>query len=280
MEKPVKPLVKGSFVFERFTIPYRVFGEGQDIICLNGAQQSMAMWFSFVQRFAHRYRITLFDFPHQGKAKINRGAYSVSLDEQVDILKAVISELDIAKATICSASWGGVVVLLFTLRYPQNADRLILSSIGMKPNARMRDTILKGIALDKNSRKEMAELLIASFGNNLPALVKEQIVAQFLNMSEERVQAFSEHGLSVILKETLAKVVPLTQVSKHTTILYGENDMILDYQDVESMGRLLPNCAIRIIPNVGHFLHLESEKVFEVYEEILSSNPLAVGAPV
>jgi len=36
----------------------------------------------------------------------------------------------------------------------------------------------------------------------------------------------------------------------------------------------MPDCQVRVIPGVGHFLHLEDEKVFKIYEEILLSNNL------
>jgi hypothetical protein len=52
--------------------------------------QSMAMWYSFVCRFSHRFRIVLFDFPNQGTGRVVEGPADLSLDEQVDILNAVI----------------------------------------------------------------------------------------------------------------------------------------------------------------------------------------------
>ncbi len=260
---------KNTFICERFEIPYRVFGKGKDVICLNGAQQSMAMWLSFVKRFAGRFRITLFDFPHQGKAKINYGSSSVSLTEQTRILHAVIKEADIKFADICTASWGGVVALSFAISFPRYIKRLLLASIGMKPNTCMKDVILKGVAMNKYNRQAMADLLINSFGDNLPQALKNQIIAQFQSMSEERIHAFSEHGMSVIFNESLDGVVPLSKVAKETILFYGENDKIIDYKDVRSMAKQIPNCIIKVIPKVGHFLHLEDEKVFDTYEEIL-----------
>ncbi|MFA6282170.1 MAG: alpha/beta hydrolase [Candidatus Omnitrophota bacterium] len=266
---PIRSHSKNILTFERFQIPYRVFGKGEDIVCLNGVQQSMAMWLSFVKKFGHYFRITLFDFPHQGKAKINSGPNSVSLDEQVGILHAIIKELGIKSADICTASWGGVVALDFALHFPQYVKRLLLASIGIKPNTCMKDVILKGTAMNKHDRQAMADLLINSFGDNLPQTLKNQIIIQFQSMSEERIRAFSEHGMSVIFNESLDLVVPLSKVTKETILLHGENDKIIDYKDVKSMAKQMPDCVIKIIPKVGHFLHLESEKVFDTYEEVL-----------
>lgn len=258
----------------RFQIPYRIFGRGEDIVCLNGAQQSMAMWYSFLQRFGDSYRITLFDFPHQGRAKVDHGSCCVTLDEQVEIMQTVVAHLGIKSATICSASWGGVIALLFALHFPELTRMLILASFGTKPNARMKKTIIEGVNTKLQDRQKMAEVLIKSFGDSLPEMIKKQIVAQFKNMSEERIRAFSEHGLSVIFHDSLDKIVPLSKIDKRTIILYGEEDKIIDIEDVKSLTHKMPDCQVRVIPGVGHFLHLEDEKVFKIYEEILLSNNL------
>ena len=104
---------KGELRVDRFLIPYRIYGDkGDHIVCLNGVQQSMAMWQSFVSRFSNQYRIVLFDFPNQGKGKVLSGAATVTLDEQVNILKTLLETTKSNKnLTLCTASWGGVVWL-------------------------------------------------------------------------------------------------------------------------------------------------------------------------
>lgn len=256
----------------RFEIPYRVYGEGEDVVCLNGVQQSTAMWFSFLQHFQKDYKITLFDFPHQGKAKINSGPVNISLEEQVQILHAVVSGLEMKDATICSASWGGVVALNFALDYPQYVKRLILASIGMRPNKRMKDLIHRGIRMQDAERQEMAKVLIDTFGSSLPEKTRKQIASQFLAMPKERIQAFRDHGMQVVINGSMDKVLPLNKIKSNVTILYGEKDRIIDFRDVKDLVFSLPDCELNIIPNVGHFLHLEDEKVFETYEKILSLN--------
>jgi len=66
----------------RFYIPYRVYGNGNSyLVCLNGIQQSMSMWLSFISYFSPRYRIVLFDYPGQGKAHVTEGPTNISLEE-------------------------------------------------------------------------------------------------------------------------------------------------------------------------------------------------------
>src|SRR5512137_897488 len=87
------PRTKEVLSVGRFLIPYRIYeNKGPQIICVNGVQQSMGMWLTFVARFGRDYNIVLFDFPNQGKGKILSGSTQVSLDEQVKILVAMIDK--------------------------------------------------------------------------------------------------------------------------------------------------------------------------------------------
>ena len=178
MDISVTPFIKDELKVGRFSIPYRVYGKAdENIICINGVQLSMAMWYSAVRRFSKDYRITLFDFPNQGKGKITSGSSYVSPEEQIDILGEVIKGAS-AKGplTICSASWGGVIAAAFAVQHPDKVKRLILASLGTQPNKRMIETIKKAAEIAPENRKEMAEILISSFGQDLPELVKRKII--------------------------------------------------------------------------------------------------------
>ena len=75
---------KGQLKVGRFIVPYRSYGDAsQFIVCVNGAQQTMAAWKSVVSYFSKDYRLVLFDFPGQGRAQ-NR------LQLQVDLLSRIV----------------------------------------------------------------------------------------------------------------------------------------------------------------------------------------------
>jgi len=264
---------KGTLEIDRFLIPYRIYGDkGPHIICINGVQQSMGMWYTFVGRFSGDYRIILFDFPNQGKAEIVYGVSQTSFDEQVNILLAVLDKMGVGPdATMCAASWGGVVAAAFAVKYPDRIKRLILASLGTKPNKKMIETIKRGSVIDIKDRSQMAQVLIKSFGEDLPLRVKQKIFNQFRAMKEENLRAFYEHGLFVISSEKLSDLVNLKNIKARTVLVNGEKDTIIDLEDVKSLAAQIPNCEIRIIKGVGHFLHMENEGVLDIYADILSS---------
>jgi pimeloyl-ACP methyl ester carboxylesterase len=267
------PAIKGTLNVQRFIIPYRVYGAGAPaLIFINGVQQSMAMWHSFVRRFSHSYRIILFDFPNQGGGRILEGSSSLTLDDQVDILSALIDETcHDDQPSVCAASWGGVVGLAYAAQYPQRLKSLILASIGTKANQKMIEMITSGLENPATDRLQVAETIIEIFGKELPAAMKHRIVGQFQRMDAEAFQAFFQHGSTVLSVRDLGKVVDVSKVQCKTIIVYGENDTIIDLEDVRFLASQIANSELRLIKDVGHFLHLEKEELLDVYEDILAS---------
>jgi len=263
--------MKGKIKTGRFIVPYRVYDNcGPHIICLNGVQQSMAMWHTFTRYFSSNYRIVLFDFPDQGKGQILSGPVLVSLDEQVDILYEVIKTVQLnGNSTICAASWGGVVAVAFASKYQHVVKRLILASLGTKTNEKMTETIKRAFQINMEDRKKMAEMLIESFGQNLPENIKQKIMSQFRTMSEENLRAFYEHGLFVISTKEISNLVNLANITAKTVLINGEDDTIIDLEDVKFLASQIPDCEIKIVKNAGHFLHLEREGVLDIYRDIL-----------
>jgi pimeloyl-ACP methyl ester carboxylesterase len=267
------PSVKGTLNLQRFVIPYRVYGAGaSSLVFINGVQQSMAMWHSFVRRFSQSYRIILFDFPNQGGGQVIEGPSYLSLEDQVDILDALIdATCGEDQLSVCAASWGGVVALAYAVKHPQRLKSLILASIGTKANQKMIEMITKGLEMPGIDRLQVAEAIIENFGQELPAAMKKRIVGQFQRMDTEEFAAFFQHGSTVLSVRDLGQVVDVGKVQCKTIIVYGENDAIVDLDDVRFLSSQMPHSELRIIKDVGHFLHLEKADLLNVYDEILAS---------
>ncbi len=232
----------------------------------------MAMWHSFVRRFSQRYRIVLFDYPNQGSGRVINGSLQLTLDEQVDILGAVIDATNGADPlNVCSASWGGVIALAYAVRNPERLKSLILASIGTRANQRMIDIISQALAMPVKDGLQVAETLIECVGQDLPAAMKNRIINQFRHMGADALKAFSQHGSTVISVCELSEVVDVSKVQCRTILVHGENDAIVDVDDVKFLAAQIHGSELKLIKNVGHFLHLENEDLLDVYEEILAS---------
>ena len=267
------PTVKDVITTGRFEIPYRLYeNNGPHLLCLNGIQQSMAMWQGFVARFAPDYRIVLFNFPAQGNGRALSGPTRASLKEEVEILYDVMKKTGVnQEVSFCTASWGGVIALAFAAKHPYAVKRLLLGSIGTRPNQKMIEIIEEGLSIGTDNREQFAEHLIQSFGENLPESIKKKIGAQFRTLSEANLQAFCEHGLKVISAQKLSDHINFKNIAVETIVIRGEDDVIVDLEDVMFLSSQIPNCKLKVIKNVGHFLHLESDVALDVYQELLSN---------
>ena len=159
--------------------------------------------------------------------------------------------------------------MVYAERYPHMVKRLILGSLTTKANDHMLETIQAGIQLDTSDRGEIAENLINSMGQKLPEVIKRRITRQFATMSEVQLRAFFEHGLFIIGEKNLKDVVNFNEIQTETILLNGNNDTIIDLDDVKHLASQLPNCRMEIVQDVGHFLHLESDDVLDFYQRIL-----------
>ncbi len=263
---------KGELRVDRFLIPYRVYGEaGRFIVCVNGAQQTMAAWKSVVSYFSKDYRVVLFDFPGQGRAQVLSGPTDISVDEQVMVLRQVVLAQNVPeKFYVVGASWGGVVVLVFTSQHPELVDKVILASFSAKTSKRMLRVLNKGKELYEGGRgDEVSDLIIENFGQHLSKAYKDKICHQFGAIKDEHFRAFYAHAQLLEGGHSIDEVVELENIKAKTLIINGKHDTISDLEDLVVVSTRIPNCEIRVIEGVGHFLHNEREDILGIYGQFL-----------
>ena len=266
-------VTRGEITVGRFLIPYRLFGQGSRIlVCVNGAQQTMAAWRPVVTYFSRDYRLLLFDFPGQGRAQIISGSAVVDLDEQVEVLNRVLSAQNTPdKAIVAGASWGGVVVAAFASRFPHLVDKIILASFGIRVNEKLVQAIREGQELNGTATGEqVADVIIKYFGQHLNEAFKKRMHDQFKNIKKEHLENFHAHGQVLKTTKHINEVVDLHSIRAQTLIINGEMDTVMDFDDITLAAAQIANCVVKIVPGVGHFLHNESDDVLAIYRDFLS----------
>jgi pimeloyl-ACP methyl ester carboxylesterase len=264
---------RGEITVGRFRIPYRLFGQGSRfLVCVNGAQQTMAAWRPVVTYFSKDYRLLLFDFPGQGRAQIISGSAVVTLDEQVEVLHQVLSAQNAPeKSIVAGASWGGVVVAVFASRFPHLVDKIILASFGIRVNEKLVQAIREGQQLNGTATGEqVASVIIKYFGQHLNEAFKKKMYDQFKNIKKEQLENFHAHGQLLEATMHINEVVDLHSIKAQTLIINGEMDTVMDLEDITVAAAQIANCVVKIVPGVGHFLHNESDDVLRIYRDFLS----------
>ena len=266
-------VTRGEITVGRFLIPYRLFGQGSRIlVCVNGAQQTMAAWRPVVTYFSREYRLLLFDFPGQGRARIISGSAVVELNEQVEVLHQVLAAQNTPeKSIVAGASWGGVVVAAFASRFPHLVDKIILASFGIRVNEKLVQAIRDGQRLNGTATGEqVAGVIIKYFGQHLNEAFKKKMYNQFKNITKEHLENFHAHGESLKTTKHINEVVDLPSIKAQTLIINGAMDTVMDREDITLAATQIKNCLVKIVPGVGHFLHNESDHVLSIYRAFLA----------
>lgn len=272
--------VKGTLNIGRFEVPYRKYGNNSHLLmCVSGAMQTMAIWRTVVNRFAGAFTVVIFDMPGIGRSEIKSGGAHVTVQEQLETLHALIQETHAGgEVTLAGSSWGTAIAAAYAASRPDAVQHLVLSSFGMKPNAGMQDIVRRGLAhYHDGEYARGADLILEMFGSQVGESYKRQIIAQFEQLNDAHAEAFAEHCANILKLGRLDDVIDLTQIKARTLIMNGSLDTIIDLEDMDIAARLIPNCEVRLIEGVGHFLHFERPELLDVYAEfMLATEPTAV----
>lgn len=263
---------KGSIKTGRFEVPYRCYGNSPNLlVCVSGALQTMAIWRSVVSRFSGDFTVVIFDMPGVGRSKILSGSAHVTVDEQLDALHALIEATHTGgELTLTGSSWGTAIAALYAARRPDSVQHLVLCSFGIKPNAALENVVRRATELfEARDIAGGADLIIDVFGKNIGNSYKRQILAQFKQLSNDQAESFHEHCMNILKLGRLDDEVDLSWIKARTIIVNGADDPIVDLDDMALAQRQIPNCELRLMQGVGHFLHFEKPELLDQYAEFL-----------
>lgn len=263
---------KGVIELDRFEVPYRRYGNSEHLlVCVSGALQTMAIWRTVVKRFASDFTVVIFDMPGIGRSRILSGGAHVTVQEQLETLNAIIEETRPGgEVTLAGSSWGTAIAAAYAALRPEIVQHLVLCSFGLKPNAAMERLVSRATSLFENGNFAAgSDLILEVFGNNVSGSYKRQIAAQFQALTRDQAESFNEHCINILKLGQLNDVVDLSKITARTVIVNGTEDPIIDLEDMDRAKQLIPNCELRLIEGVGHFLHFEKPELLDDYAEFL-----------
>jgi pimeloyl-ACP methyl ester carboxylesterase len=272
-----RSLRKGTLIAGIFEIPYAVAGTGSSVlICVNGMQQTMAMWRSVLKRMTGAgYTTVLFDFPNQGRAaELNRqvSTASLSVEQQVRVLAAVADHVSPGQpVALLGGSWGALIAAAYASAHPTRVSRLVLGSFQTRPNEKLREVARLGRALVEAGRgPELGELFVAEFGGGMDAMRQNAIESQLRTLGPEQYRQMYDQAKLLVDDVDFESMVDLRRIAAKTLIVNGEADPIVDWTKTPHTAAQFPSASFEIVP-AGHFLHFERPEIIETYASFLTS---------
>uniref|UniRef100_UPI00403F0FF4 2-succinyl-6-hydroxy-2, 4-cyclohexadiene-1-carboxylate synthase n=1 Tax=Aeribacillus sp. FSL k6-2211 TaxID=2954608 RepID=UPI00403F0FF4 len=243
------------------------FGKGEPLVLLHGFTGSGETW-GFLKNSLKKYQLVLIDIIGHGQTDSPENPERYRMEEAVEDLKEILLSLNIRKAHVLGYSMGGRLALSFAMRQPEFVKTLILesSSPGLKTEKeretrRLQDERLAQMILDEGiaafvQHWENIPLFLTQ--KSLPPAVKDKI-------RKDRLKN-NAIGLANSLKGMGTGVQPswwgaLKSFNIPTLLICGERDLKF-CKIMKEMNQLIPCSELKIVPQVGHAVHVEQSKFF------------------
>lgn len=233
------------------------------MVLLHGFLEDHFMWNELQSIFSKRYRVIAVDLLGHGKSECY--GYIHTMEDQADMLFALISHLRLRKVSFIGHSMGGYVALAFAELYPDNVRSLtLLNSSAQADNAERklnRDRAIEVVKKNSNAFIRMATQNL--FDRESHKKFPEEIEAFTQRALKTPLQGIiaSLEGMKIrIDREALLHFSPYPKM-----IIAAENDTIIPLNDIRQQ---IENTEVVFhIVKGGHVSTIESFE--EISEYIL-----------
>jgi 3-oxoadipate enol-lactonase len=246
-------------------IYYEINGVGKPILILNGIMMSTKSWEPFVKTLSKDNMLIRLDFFDQGQSdQLDNSIYTQDL--QVDLIKALLSELRLSKINIVGISYGGEVALLFATRYPKSLDRMVLFN-----TAAYTSPWLKSIG---EQWKQIGKTLDGSmyYKATIPVIYSPSYYEEKLDWMKKReamlVPIFSNKNFIDKMERLTNSAEPfdvrekLHLIDSPVLIVSSDEDYLTPIKNQFELKRLIKNSEHVIIPGAGHASMYEKPLLF------------------
>ena len=125
-----------SFNYKNTNITYNDSGKGNAVFLLHGFLENATMWNDLITHLEKRYRVIAVNLLGHGTSECY--GYVHTMEDQADMLFALVTELRLRKISLIGHSMGGYVALAFAELYPDNIRSMILLNSSAQPDTAER----------------------------------------------------------------------------------------------------------------------------------------------
>jgi 3-oxoadipate enol-lactonase len=254
------------FKYQSHDIFYEVDGDGlkPKLLILNGIMMSTKSWLPFVDTLKEHFQVIRLDFFDQGQSKKLDFEYTQQI--QIDLIKALLDYLEIAKVNITGISYGGEVALLFAVNYQAYVERLLLFNSSAYTNPWLKDI---GDGWIRAGRTRDGQLY---YKTTIPVIYSSKYYEEKLEWMEKRekilVPVFS-NPMFLDAMERLTRSAEsfdvreqLSTLNLPVLIVTADQDVLTPKRDQEYLYENIKNANWVIIPDVGHASMYENPVMF------------------
>lgn len=227
------------FEYKNIKINYKEYGKkGEEaIVFLHGWGQNIQMMEPIANPFVKTNHLVIIDLPGFGESE--EPDYVWELDEFVEMIHALLTELKITKPNIVGHSFGGKLALLYGIKY--DPKRLVLLASPYK--TRIKEPTAKQKLLKK--------------------LKKVPILSGLAEVAKKHMGSTDYRNASPKMRDILVKHIntditdKLDKIDCPSLIIWGTQDMDVPYEDAVELEKIIKDAGLVTYDGCTHYAYLE-----------------------
>jgi pimeloyl-ACP methyl ester carboxylesterase len=246
--------------YKNTKISFTDYGKGTAVVLLHGFLENKTMWDKYVSALSKSHRVISIDLLGHGETECL--GYVHTMEDQADMIFAVLISLRIRKIVLIGHSMGGYVALAFGELYPDYVKGLFLLNSSSRADSDERkinrDRAIKAV---KQNHTNFVRISISNLfsEDNREVLAKEieKVKLQALKTPLQGIVASLE-GMKIRKdREVLLHFAPYP-----IQLVLGEKDGVLIYDDtIDQIEET--KVELTTFPD-GHMSHIENEKELKI----------------
>lgn len=257
------PSTTGFLHVQGAPLYYEVIGQGHPLLLLHAGIADSRMWDDHVLLLAQHYRVIRYDLRGFGKSQFPAGAFA-SYEDPAELLRA----LQVEKAHVIGASFGGKIAVDFALAYPEMVKSLTLiapSIAGMSPSPDvLRFNEEEEALLERGDLAGATELNIRMWVDG-PRRTPEQVNPEV----RRRVYEMQYHAFTVPIPEETddlqlepPAITRLAEIRGPALIIVGDHDLPGKIALARQLAAELPDAQLEIVAGAAHMVSMEQPEQF------------------
>lgn len=239
---------------EDMDIFYKTAGSGDKVVLLHGWGGRADSFLPVFNYLSTKFQVYAIDFPGFGDSSAPDRPWGVG--DYTDMLYSFFNEMGIEKAHLIGHSFGGRVSIMFSAKYPERVNKIVLvDSAGLIPKRTFKYYY-------KVYRFKLLKKLFVMF---TPGSDREEKLKQFYNKYGSK-----DYRESGNMRQTFVKVVNenlrgyLPSIKSPTLLIWGDQDRDTPLEFGKIMEKEIPDAGLVVFDGAGHFSYLDRLNDFNI----------------
>ena len=243
-----------QILYKNTKISYSDTGKGNAVVLLHGFLENQTMWQDLVPELSKKHRIITIDLLGHGETECL--GYVHSMEDNAEVVQAVLSKLRIRKAVFVGHSMGGYVALAYAELYPAKIKGLVLLNSTSKADSEERKAN-RNRAI-KAVKKDYTTFIRLSITNLFSPDNRELLVDE---IEKVKIEALKTPLQGVVASLEGMKIRKDREVLLHLTpypklLILGKKDPVLIY---ETTLEQIEDTTVKLVTFTdGHMSHIEN----------------------